>query len=303
MARLPLAALPAFRAVARLGSVRAAAEELHLTHSAVSQQIGLLETRLKLRLFDRRGRRVVLNAAGQALLAAVGPALDQIDDGVRAAEAAAVGAAQRVRVTALPSFAQRWLLPRVGRWHARHPAIGLELHTSQQLIDLQREGFHAALRQGDGQWRGLAAVPLIESPLIAVGCPQAAARVAGGGAAAIAHQPLLGSISHWERWFALGGVAAKVNPVAGFNDAGLMLQAAEQDLGITLARELLAADALRDGRLVRLAPLAMPDKLGQRYWLVFPPALAEWPPLLRLREWLLDEVEDSRRALAALNAA
>jgi LysR family glycine cleavage system transcriptional activator len=302
MARLPLATLPAFRAVARLGSVRTAAEELHLTHSAISQQIGLLEAQLDLKLFDRRGRRVVLNAAGQALLGAVGPALDQIDDGIRAAEAAAVGAEQRIRVTALPSFAQRWLLPRVGRWHQRHPAIGLELHTSQQLIDLGREGFHAALRQGDGQWRGLTAVPLIESSLIAVGCPQAAARVAGGGAKAIAHQALLGNIAQWERWFALAGVQAKINPVAGFNYAGLMLQAAEQDLGIALARELLAADALRDGRLVRLAPQALADRQSQRYWLVHPPALAGWPPLVALRAWLLDEVEASRRSLAELSA-
>lgn len=301
MARLPLATLPAFRAVARLGTLRAAAEEMHLTHSALSQQIKLLEEQAGVELFDRRGRRIVLNAAGQALLAAVGPALDQIDDGLRAAQAAATGAAQRIRVTALPSFAQRWLLPRIVRWRERHPDIGLELHTSQQVIDLAREGFHAALRQGDGQWRGLVAVPLIDSPLIALGSPQAAARVGTGGAAAVAHQPLLGNTALWERWFALAGVRARVNPVAGFNDAGLLLQAAEQDLGIALARELLAADALRDGRLVRLAPLAMPESRAYGYWLVHPPALAGWPPLLALRQWLADELAASQRALDTLS--
>jgi LysR family glycine cleavage system transcriptional activator len=90
--------------------------------------------------------------------------------------------------------------------------------------------------------------------------------------------------------------------VAAFNDAGLMLQAAEQDLGIALARELLAADALRDGRLVRLSPLAMPDQQRDAYWLVHPPALADWPPLRALHAWLRDELAASQRQLTAASA-
>ena len=116
MARLPLNTLPAFRTVAQLSNLRAAAHALHLTHSAVSQQIRGLEDHLGFLLFDRRGRRVVLNAAGLALLRSVQGALAQLDDGVQAAAAAASGAAQRLRITVLPSFAQRWLLPRIGRW-------------------------------------------------------------------------------------------------------------------------------------------------------------------------------------------
>ncbi|HTP74028.1 MAG TPA: LysR family transcriptional regulator, partial [Burkholderiaceae bacterium] len=150
MSRLPLHTLPSFRVIARTGNLRAAAEELHLTHSAVSQQLRQLETTLGIELFDRRARRIVLNAAGAALLQAVGPALDQIDAGVRAATAAASGAETRLRVTLLPSFAQRWLLPRMGDWHTRHPDIAVELEASQQVVDLQREGFHAAIRQGSG---------------------------------------------------------------------------------------------------------------------------------------------------------
>ncbi|HEY0859218.1 MAG TPA: LysR family transcriptional regulator, partial [Albitalea sp.] len=99
MARLPLHALPAFRAVAQLQNLRAAADTLHLTHSAVSQQIRGLEEQLGFELFERRGRRVVLNPAGEALLRSVVPALAQLDDGVQAAAAAASGAAQRLRVT------------------------------------------------------------------------------------------------------------------------------------------------------------------------------------------------------------
>ena len=121
MARLPLNTLPAFRTVARLQNLRAAAEELHLTHSAVSQQIKLLEEQLGLLLFDRRGRSLVLNAAGAALQQAVEPALDRLAEGVLAAQGAASGTAQELRLTVLPSFAQRWLLPRMGRWRDATP--------------------------------------------------------------------------------------------------------------------------------------------------------------------------------------
>src|SRR5438093_938925 len=183
MARLPLNSLPAFRTVAQLQNLRAAAESLHLTHSAVSQQIRGLEEQLGFALFERRGRRVVLNAAGEALLRSVEPALAQLDDGVQAAAAAASGSAQRLRVTTLPSFAQRWL------------------------------------------------------------------------------------------------------------------QAPEQNLGLALARELLAADALCDGRLVKLAPLSITYEEAYRYHLVYPPALRDWEPLAQFRRWIHEELDRSRVTL------
>jgi LysR family glycine cleavage system transcriptional activator len=297
MPRLPLNTLPAFRTVARLQNLRAAAEALHLTHSAVSQQIRHLEEQLGVPLFERHGRRIALNAAGAALLRAVEPALDLLDEGVRMATASAAGQPQRLRLTLVPSFAQRWLLPRMARWRARHPDIALELHTSQQVVDLLREGYHAALRHGDGQWRGLATERLIDSELVVLGSPAAARRLAGQGPAALADQPLLGNPRLWQRWFDLHGVKVSANPVAAFNDAGLMLQAVEQDVGIALARELLAADALREGRLVPLFPASVPDPDGHTLWLVHPPALTGWPPLEALRAWLHEELDRSRAEL------
>ncbi|MCW7537938.1 LysR substrate-binding domain-containing protein [Aquabacterium sp. A7-Y] len=304
MSRLPLTTLPAFRLVARQQNLRAAAEQLHLTHSAVSQQIRQLEEQLGVELFDRRGRRLVLNAAGTALLRAVEPALALLEDGARAACAAASGGEQRLRVSMVPSFAQRWLLPRMGMWRERHPDIGLEVHAAQHLVELAREGYHVALRQGMGGWRGLEAEPLIDSPLVVLGTPGTAARLRGQGPQALLQEALLGSAALWERWFDLAGVRdVHVNPVATFNDAGLMLQAVEQGLGITLARELLAADALCDGRLVRLSPLSLPGTGSDSYWFVYPPTLRDWPPLRALRDWLQEELERSRHQLARLPAA
>lgn len=305
MSRLPLHTLPTFRVIAQLQNLRAAAEQLHLTHSAVSHQLKALETQLGHTLFERRGRRLVLNAAGQALLESVEQALQQLDRGVAAAANAAGLTPESLRLSVLPSFAQRWLLPRMARWRGLHPELALEIQASAQLADLQREGLHAAIRQGAGHWPGLQAEVLIGTavPLVVVGSPAAARRLgispAGRGrklpeasvdARCFGDEPLLGSAELWEQWFALAGAPRKVTPVALFNDAGLMLQAAEQDLGLALAREILAADALREGRLVQLSPLAISHAAAQAYHLVYPPGLADWPPLLALRDWLQSEL-------------
>src|SRR5215831_18669090 len=301
MSRLPLNTLTSFRAVAELQNLRAAADVLHITHSAVSQQIRGLEEQLGFPLFERRGRRVVLNPAGKALLGSVQNALAQLDDGVQAAAAAASGTTQRLRVTVLPSFAQRWLLPRMGNWHEQHPNIALEIDASQQLVDIVREGFHAGLRVGRGPWVGLESDRLLDAPIsfIVVGSPSAARRLLGAQPEALAREPLLGDKDLWERFFTAAGLKIQVTPVAEFNDAGLMFQAAEQNLGLAIGRELFAADALRDGRLVRLSPLSITHEEAHPFHVVYPPGLREWPPLVALRSWLREELELSRKALPA----
>ncbi|HEY9024756.1 MAG TPA: LysR substrate-binding domain-containing protein [Burkholderiaceae bacterium] len=302
MARIPLQFLPTFVAVARLQTLRAAADALHLTHSAVSQQMGELESRIGFPLFDRRGRRVYLNAAGEALLRHAGPALAQVDDGVQAAAAAAQGVAQGIRITMLPSFAQRWFLPRLGAWRARHPDIPLEIEASANIIDLQRDGFHAAIRTGAGPWAGLVQERLYESPtpFIAVAAPQVALRLREGQPADLAREPLLGDVEVWEKWFASAGVRTRVTPVASFNDVGLMLQATEQGLGLSVVRELLAADALRAGRLARLFDVSVVLDGVQPYSFVFPPALQDWAPLLALRAWVREEFDASLAMLKTI---
>ncbi|ALM81749.1 LysR substrate-binding domain-containing protein [Bordetella sp. N] len=299
MPRLPLNTLPTFRVVAELQNLRAAAEALHLTHSAVSQQLRVLETQLGHPVFDRHGRRLSLNAAGAALLPYVKEALAQLDAGMQAAATAAGSTGQRLRLSVLPSFAQRWLLPRMGRWREQHPDIALEIESSQQLVDVRREGFHAALRQGRGPWPGLNSEKLFDHPMpmILVGSATAARRLAGATPADYAREPLLGEVSLWEQWFDAAGAPRKVSTVAVFNDAGLLLSAVEQGLGLAVVRELLAADALRDGRLVRLSPVEILYDPANAYQLVYPSALQDWPPLIILVEWIREELEASRRAL------
>jgi LysR family glycine cleavage system transcriptional activator len=299
MSKIALNALPTFVAVAQLQNLRAAADQLSLTHSAVSQQIGALEDRLGFELFDRRGRRVALNAAGEALLGAVAPALQRIQEGVQAATVASRGAGQQLRVTIIPSFAHRWFLPRLGRWREQHPDITLEIDASQQLVDLARDGFHAGIRTGTGPWPGLVAERLYDgpSPSVAVGAPEAAARLAGLPPEAITREPLLGDREAWARWFAAAGIAAEPVTVASFNDLGLMLQATEQGLGLAVVRELFAADALQAGRLVKLSEVSFVHERASAHSLVYPAGLRDWPPLLALRAWLKSEFELSQRCL------
>ena len=192
-----------------------------------------------------------------------------------------------------------WLLPRIGRWRERHPHLALEIDSSQQLVDLQRDGFHAALRYGTGPWPGLESERLFDTPMrmIVVASPPIARRLQNAPPEALARESLLGERELWELWFAAAGLPIKLTPVAIFNDAGLMLQAAEQDLGLALSRELLAADALADGRLSRVSALSIAYEPAHAYHLVYPPSVRDWPPLAALRQWLRDELELSRGQL------
>ncbi len=285
--RLSLHFLPAFCAVARSNNLREAAEQLHLTHSAVSQQIRQLEDELGLPLFDRPGRGIRLNANGQCFLSAVEPALRSIERAAQEARDHLASSEQRLSVSVLPSFAQRWLLPRMALWRTEHPDIHLHLHTSQQLMDLHGTEFHAGVRQGDGQWKGLMAKRLFDSPWVVLGSPAAAQRLRDQPLKRWLDEPLLGNAQRWNEWFASQHLATKVRPVASFVDAGLMLQAAEQDIGIALSRELLAADAIARGSLVRLSTMQLQVDDAQAYWLAYRPELADWPPIAAFYEWLI----------------
>lgn len=305
LSRIPLQSLPAFRAAAELQNLRAAAREMHVTPSAISQQIAALEAQLGFALFQRQGRRVLLNPSGQILLDSVQRALAQLDAGVQAA-GIAVGDADMalatvVRMTVIPSLAQRWLLPRIGQWQLAHPGIRLAIQATQQSVDLLREGLHVGIRAGAGDWPGLVVEPLFEfdGPLMAFGAPAAAARLAGAGPAAMVQESLLGDPDLWNQWLAAAGQPGGSVPIASFTDTGLMLQAAEHDLGITLARGLYTVDACEHGRLVALSTVALPYRPAQRFFLVYPPALRNWAPLIKLRAWLLDEMARSRHRLAA----
>ena len=293
--RLSLNALPAFRAVAELQNLRAAAERLHLTHSAVSQQIRGLEEQLGFDLFERSGRGIVLNPAGAALLCSVQEALALLDDGMRTA-AAAAGSSTAGFGAALVRAA----LDAAAHGALARPSSGADVGNGNLAAGggpaARWIPCGAALRArplGGVESEPLFDVPL---PLIALASPKRRAPCRTTPET-LAGQPLLGERDVWQHWFNSAGLRIPVNPVATFNDAGMMLQAAEQGLGIALGRELLAADALCAGRLVQLSTVRVQYEQAQTYHLVYRPSLRDWPPLVALKQWLRDELELSRKSL------
>ena len=172
------------------------------------------------------------------------------------------------------------------------------METSQQVVDLLRDGFHAALRFGRGPWGGRIRTAIrCAAAAHRAGIPETARALPDHTPETLAGQPLLGERDVWQHWFNSAGLRIPVNPVATFNDAGMMLQAAEQGLGIALGRELLAADALCAGRLVQLSTVRVQYEQAQTYHLVYRPSLRDWPPLVALKQWLRDELELSRKSL------
>ena len=226
--RLPLHVLPTFVIAARLENLRATAQQVHLTHGAVSQQIQLLEQAVGYQLFERRGRGVRLNAAGKEMLAAVEPALQALQQGVARARRAA--ASQTLRISVLPSFAHYWLLPRLPAFHEACADIALDIDASLTLQDLSQRGFDAAIRIGNGQWAGLQAQRIASGDVLPVASPDMALQWGtafenGGDVPLLEHD-----VSPWRAWFNTQGRSLCGRQQALFNDAGLLIRAAEQGL-------------------------------------------------------------------------
>src|SRR5436853_1556637 len=151
----PLNALRAFEAAARHLSFTTAAAELNVTQAAVSHQIKALEDRLGLKLFRRVGRGLLLTDAAQAYLAEITVAFDRIAGATRRLHQH--DAAGILNATVLPSFAVKWLLPRLGRFRAAHPEIDVRISSDSRTVDFAREDFDVGLRAGRGPWAGLRA--------------------------------------------------------------------------------------------------------------------------------------------------
>lgn len=285
----PLNGLRAFEAAARLLSFTRAAVELNVTQSAVSHQIRGLEERLGVSLFKRMPHTLVLSETGEALLPIVADAFDRLAEGVAAVVDHEVKGVLTVNVS--PSFAVKWLAPRLGRFRERFPGIELHLLTSNYYTDFAREGVDAAIRHGVGPWPGLRADRFLDdqvypvcSPLLLEG-PHAIRAPAD-----LRHHVLLDLIDrpHWARWLAAAGLPElKPRDLVLFDDIGVGLEAAAVGMGVAMGRSTILGDDMMQGRLVRPFALDMPGRYG--FHLVCPAAIATRPKIARLRAWLIEE--------------
>ncbi|MGH6904283.1 MAG: transcriptional regulator GcvA [Geminicoccaceae bacterium] len=299
----PLSALRAFEAAARHLSFTRAAGELHVTQTAISHQIRGLEEHLGVRLFRRLPRGLLLTEEGQAYLPAVRDAFDQID--AATAELIAARAGGPLTASMLPSFAARWLVPRLGRFRSAHPEIDLRISASVHLVDFAREDVDIAIRMGRGHYPGLRVDRLFGEALIPVCSP---ALLDGSRPLRrpedLRHHVLLHDDDYtgWRLWLELAGVAG-VDPRRGltFSDSGMVVQAATEGQGVALARVALAAWDLAAGRLIRPFEVSIARDLA--YYLVCPEASAERPRIAAVRAWLLAEAAAYARELDGLAPA
>ncbi|CAM3760038.1 transcriptional regulator GcvA [Bordetella tumulicola] len=291
MRRLPpLGALRAFEAAARHLSFTRAAAELCVTQAAISHQIRQLEDWLGTKLFERRGHALTLTAKGQAYLPELAEALDRIS----AATLRLMKHDDRpLRITVLPSFASRWLVPRLESFRARHPKIDVRLDSSADLWDFATERFDLGIRSGLGKWTGLK-VDLIAREALSPVCSPTLANGARPirAPADLGHARLLYDTPHdaWQRWFNLAGMdAPEMNAGVSFTDASLALQAAMDGQGVALGRLTLAANDLQCGRLVQPFNVVLPNDYS--YWLVYPSTALHRPGVAAFRKWLLSEAQ------------
>lgn len=289
--RLPsLSALRVFEAAGRHLSFTKAAAELHVTQAAVSHQIKALEEQLGLQLFRRSPRRLLLTDAGQLYLPEVRAAFDRLSAataGLRRAEASGV-----LTVSVLPSFAAKWLVPRLRRFRERHPEFDVRVAADEQTVDFMRDDVDLALRYGAGEYPGLTVerflteslTPMI-SPTLLQSSPPLQVPQDLAGFTLLQDDMSVG----WAEWLQAAG-ATGINPHRGpaFNDSSMVLQAALDGQGVALGRTVLAADDLASGRLVRPFPLSLPAPSA--YWIVYPTRSADHPKIIAFREWLGWEV-------------
>jgi LysR family glycine cleavage system transcriptional activator len=280
--------LRAVETVARTGSLQRAADELGVSPSAVSQQIGRTEKQLGRPIFARTGAGLVLTEFGAIFAARLSAGFGEL---ARAVACARADTSNTLIISVAPAFASRWLVPRLGHFHALHPQIRLRIDASTALVDLTHSDIHAAVRMGNGNWPGTKAELLLAQEVFPVCTPKLAARLKTP--ADIADHPVIADEStmiSWGEWFRAAGVGEVQLKTAGpsFTDPILGIDAAIGGQGVALAWQLLVADALADGRLV--APFGVKATSGLGYYLVTAAVGHDSRKVADFRRWLRDEI-------------
>lgn len=290
MLRLPpLNALRAFEAAARHASFSRAADEIHVTHGAVSRAVRQLEDDLGQPLFRRTTRSVTLTTTGEVYAQEVRAILGRL---ARATlRARAQGGEGAINLSTLDSFASKWLLPRLRNFRALHPDIDVRLTTADHLVDFVNDDIDIALRYGPGQYPGLECDFLMAEDLFPVCSPDL---LSGPHPLErpedLVHHALIHDVFHldWKMWLAAAGVEhVDATRGASYESSDLGVMAAVQGDGVALGRSKLVEDDIAAGRLVRPFELALEGNYA--YHVVYPPGALETPKIRAFRDWIIAE--------------
>lgn len=288
----PLQTLRAFEATGRLLSMTLAAEELHVTHGAVSRHIKTLEGSLGVALFQRLTRRIVLTEAGAEFLLIVTRSLGEL---TREAERLrGHDSAMRLKINASVSFANKWLAPRLHRLKARHPELDVHLDVTDTYIDLNDREADVAIRYGSGRYPRVLAERILEETVTPVCSPAYRAKMGGlASLSSLARCTLLhedGMLANWEQWLALAGVRnVRSDRGSAYSHGSLAIEAAIRGEGVALGRSVIVADDIAAGRLVAPFPhIRLEAERGHD--LVYRMGSQDDPKVCALRDWLAQEV-------------
>ncbi len=290
--RLPsLTSLRAFEAAGRHLSFTKAAAELTVTQAAISHQVKSLEEQLNIALFVRLPRKLELTAEGRSLLPVVHQAFDTIAEGVAELKGTQGHATLTVRLA--PSFAAKWLSPRLEAFRSLYPHIELSLTHANGPADFAKESIDLAVTYGKGNWPGVVGVPVLTLDFFPVCSPKyLQGKHALQTPADLEHCTLLhdASYENWSAWLDLAGVSdvdAKRGPV--LDDTNVLVRAAVDGLGVALGSSIFVNDHLLAGRLVQPFKPVLHDE--RAYYVVCPPAHCERPEVAAFRDWLIERSE------------
>ena len=302
----PLNALRAFEAAARHLNFSRAADELSVTPGAVSQQIQNLEDYVGVALFKRTPKGLLLTDPAQIALPALREAFDRLAEAASMLTAAVDG--RRLTVTVPPSFASKWLLPRLGAFEALHPDVDVWVSAGMELTDFTSGEIDLAIRYGAGRYPGLEVIRLMQETVIPVASPELLANHPLENLGDLANAILLHdgspdadeSCPDWTMWLAARGVKG-VDGARGprFNQSSLVIEAAVGGRGVALAKRALAQADLDAGRLV--SPFQIATAVDFAYYLVHPKTKGRLPQVKAFITWITAEAATHEAALATID--
>jgi len=286
--------IKAFEAAARSGSFAAAGSELNVSAAAISRMVHLLEERLGVALFERKANRLALTQAGRTYQSGLTPIFDAL-----ASLTAQVTAPASLRVLTIgvgPTFAMRWLIPRLADFRKEEPNIDVRITTGGVAAPFG-DDWSCGVTLGAGAWPGLVAEPLFAADLLPVCAPRLAAPLKrasdlkGPSLLRVAHSP-----EDWPMWLKAAGVGRVSARGTEFQYYGQALQAASDGLGIAMGIRPYIDDDLAAGRLV--APFAVSVPKGMRWYLVYRSFQTEQRDFAAFRRWIMRAAEPARSKAA-----
>jgi LysR family glycine cleavage system transcriptional activator len=296
----PLNAVRAFESAARHKSVSRAAEELLVTHGAVSKQVKVLEDYLATRLFERSSTRLALTIAGVELAAALGSIFADLQRAF-AGYARPARRPHTCRVSTVPSFASQFLVPRLRQFRDENPDISLQISTTYRLVDLEREPVDFAIRYGTGHWPHVVCEPIGGEALLPVCSPALShGTESGDPSAVLADAPLIHahSTTEWSNWLEMAGLA-HVDAQSGliFQDYNVAIKAAIDGQGVCLLPKILILRELAAGILRAISDLEL--HINRKFYLVYPARIATEDLVVRTMSWLRKETRPESVATPA----